>query len=64
MEIRHHMLLSIQALLERVKEELKVMDHIEMIERLYKYMKAQNYFSDTIYTHLNRALLFLKYVRP
>ncbi len=53
---------TIQALLGRVRKELKVKDHIEMLERYYKYMKAQNYSLDTIYTRLNRALLFLKYV--
>ena len=62
MEIRHHRASTIQALLERIRKELKVKEHLEMIERYYKYMVTQGYSLGTIYNRLNRALLFLKYV--
>jgi len=33
-----------------------------MLERTYKCMLSQGYSLDTIYTYLNRGLLFLKYI--
>ena len=62
MEIRHHTESSIQALLSRARRELKVREHLEMLERFHKYMRTQGYSLDTIYVHLNRSLLFLNYV--
>ena len=62
MEIRHHTESSIQALLSRARRELKVREHLEMLERFHKYMRTQGYSLDTIYIHLNRSLLFLNYV--
>jgi len=62
MEIRHHTESSIQALLDRAKREVKAREHLEMLERLHKYMRAQGYSLDTIYIYLNRSLLFIEYV--
>ncbi len=62
MEIRHHTESSIQALLSRAKREIKVREHLEMLERHHKYMRAQGYSLDTIYIYLNKSLLFIEYV--
>ena len=62
MEIRHHTESSIQVLLSRARRELKIREHLEMLERLHRWMKAQGYSPDTIYLYLNRSLLFLNYV--
>jgi len=62
MEIRHHTESTIQALLNRARREVKVREHLEMLERFHKYMRAQGYSLDTIYVYLNKSLLFLNYV--
>ncbi|RLF18256.1 MAG: hypothetical protein DRZ82_08575 [Thermoprotei archaeon] len=58
MEIRHHTESSIQTLLNRARREVKVKEHLEMLERFHKYMRAQGYSLDTIYVYLNRECVF------
>jgi len=62
MEIRHHTESTIQALLDRAKREIKVKEHLEMLEKFHKYMRAQGYSLDTIYVYLNKSLLFIEYI--
>jgi len=61
MEIRHHTPEMAQGLLKRAREELRIKEHQEMLERYYKYMITQGFSWDSVYTNLSRALLFLKY---
>ena len=62
MEIRHHNESTIQALLKRARKEIKIKEHLEMLERYHKYMRVQGHTLGTIYTNLNKSLLFLNYV--
>ncbi len=53
---------TIKALMSRAKRELKIIEHYQMFERMYKHFLSQGYSPDSIYLYLNRALLFLEYI--
>jgi len=61
-EIRHHTQRTIEALLSRARRELK-REFYEMLEKIYKAELSSGHALDTVYTKLNRALLFLSYVQ-